>query len=80
MVFWILNDAITAKTPALLAGVFFAYTYYDCIHYYLHHAQSPICFHLEEMKRYHLEHHYKNPTVNYGVTSQVWDYVCGTSM
>lgn len=32
------------------------------------------------MKKDHMQHHYKNGTVAFGVTQHVWDYVFGTLM
>ncbi|KAI9316330.1 hypothetical protein BX666DRAFT_1949432 [Dichotomocladium elegans] len=62
---------------AFVAGAFFGYVCYDCIHYYLHHAQV-MKVHFREMKRYHLAHHYKNYESGYGITSKIWDYVFNT--
>lgn len=67
----------TSKAHAFVAGAFFGYVCYDCIHYYLHHAQV-IRVHFGEMKRYHLAHHYKNYEGGYGITSKLWDHVFGT--
>ena len=49
---------------------------YDCMHYALHHTKLPQ--YMREMKQYHLEHHYKNFELGFGVTSKIWDYVFGT--
>ncbi|ORY91154.1 hypothetical protein BCR43DRAFT_566717 [Syncephalastrum racemosum] len=67
----------TSKAHAFVAGAFFGYVGYDCIHYYLHHAQV-IRIHFREMKRYHLAHHYKNYESGYGITSKIWDHIFGT--
>ena len=34
----------------------------------------------KQMKKDHMQHHYKNGTVAFGVTQHVWDYVFGTLM
>ncbi|KAJ3291750.1 fatty acid alpha-hydroxylase [Blyttiomyces sp. JEL0837] len=61
----------------VMAGAFFGFQGYDMIHYYLHHGR-PAFEHLREMKTYHLDHHYKNANLGYGITSKLWDYVFGT--
>ncbi len=30
------------------------------------------------IKRYHMQHHYKDPDTRFGVSSPVWDWVFGT--
>ncbi|KAI9262128.1 hypothetical protein BDA99DRAFT_537474 [Phascolomyces articulosus] len=74
------NDCDTTIIHAILAGACCGYIYYDCTHYYLHHARYSMMdiTYLKEMKRHHLNHHYKNSTVGYGVTSKIWDDVFGT--
>ncbi|ONH66568.1 Ceramide very long chain fatty acid hydroxylase SCS7 [Cyberlindnera fabianii] len=58
------------------AGGFMGYIMYDCTHYILHHAKLPS--YLQKLKKYHLEHHYKNYELGFGVTSWFWDRVFGT--
>jgi len=58
------------------AGGFLGYIMYDCTHYILHHAKLPS--YLQQLKKYHLEHHYKNYELGFGVTSWFWDKVFGT--
>ncbi|CAG8574590.1 15119_t:CDS:2 [Acaulospora morrowiae] len=64
-------------THALIAGAVFGYICYDMTHYYLHHAR-PFGQHLQEMKTYHLNHHYKNYELGYGITSKFWDKMFNT--
>ncbi|KAI8148229.1 hypothetical protein BJV82DRAFT_591353 [Fennellomyces sp. T-0311] len=61
----------------VIAGGYFGYILYDCVHYYLHHAKV-FEFHFKEMKKYHMAHHYKDFELGYGITSKVWDYIFGT--
>ncbi|KAJ3155169.1 fatty acid alpha-hydroxylase [Geranomyces variabilis] len=61
----------------LATGVIAGYVGYDLIHYYLHHGR-PFAEHLREMKSYHLDHHYKDANLGYGITSKLWDRVFGT--
>ncbi|KAI0463749.1 fatty acid alpha-hydroxylase [Komagataella kurtzmanii] len=58
------------------AGGFLGYIMYDVTHYVLHHSKLPRYF--QELKKYHLEHHYKNYELGFGVTSKFWDKVFGT--
>jgi 4-hydroxysphinganine ceramide fatty acyl 2-hydroxylase len=32
------------------------------------------------MKSYHLQHHYRNGTVGFGISMKFWDYVFGTEL
>jgi sterol desaturase/sphingolipid hydroxylase (fatty acid hydroxylase superfamily) len=62
-----------ANTPAMFAGGLFGYICYDMMHYYLHHG-TPVSHYLKSMKKYHVDHHYKNVHEGYGITSKLWDY------
>jgi 4-hydroxysphinganine ceramide fatty acyl 2-hydroxylase len=57
---------------AVMAGALLGYVLYDLTHYYLHHAKV-FKIHFQEMKTYHLAHHYKNFEGGYGITSKIWD-------
>lgn len=58
------------------AGGFLGYIMYDVTHYMLHHAKLPKYY--QQLKTYHLEHHYKNYQLGFGVTNNFWDRVFGT--
>lgn len=60
------------------AGGMLGYICYDVTHYLLHHTRLPK--YLQELKRYHLEHHYKNYEMGFGVTSHFWDVVFNTEI
>lgn len=32
---------------------------------------------MRSLKSYHMEHHYKEPNLGFGVTSRIWDWVFG---
>lgn len=66
----------TAFANGLIAGAFYAYVGYDTTHWALHHSRLP--GYLMDLKRYHLEHHYKNYELGFGVTSKIWDLVFNT--
>jgi len=55
----------------------FSYLGYDYIHYATHHfrMRNPIGAFL---KRYHMEHHFKDSHAHFGVSSPLWDYVFQT--
>lgn len=66
---------------ALYAGVACGYMLYDAIHYYFHHGEAFVWFkYLQYMKVRHMDHHYKNPNGNFGVSSPIFDFVFGTSV
>lgn len=60
------------------SGGTLGYIIYDITHYVIHHTKLPQF--LQELKTYHLEHHYKNYDLGYGVTSRFWDVVFGTEI
>ncbi|KAH6572527.1 hypothetical protein BASA50_004441 [Batrachochytrium salamandrivorans] len=64
---------------AMVSGSMVGFVLYDLIHYYIHHGQ-PFGEHLREMKSYHMNHHYKNPNLGFGITSKLWDYVFNTTL
>lgn len=60
------------------AGGTLGYIMYDVTHYVLHHSKLPR--YLQELKTYHLEHHYKNYEMGFGVTSKFWDVIFNTEI
>ncbi|CCH60818.1 hypothetical protein TBLA_0D03180 [Henningerozyma blattae CBS 6284] len=58
------------------AGGLFGYVCYDEVHYWLHHSRVPKFMRL--LKKLHLEHHYKNYQLAFGVSNYFWDKVFGT--
>ncbi|ODQ80736.1 hypothetical protein BABINDRAFT_34639 [Babjeviella inositovora NRRL Y-12698] len=67
---------VTGKAAgmALFSGAFTGFMAYEEFHISLHTRPQW----LQEMKRYHLQHHYKNFDLGYGVTTKIWDYAFGT--
>lgn len=64
----------------MIAGTFTGFVVYDMMHCiiffnldYVHHGK-PFAAYLRKMKSYHLDHHYKNPHLGYGISSKIWDY------
>jgi 4-hydroxysphinganine ceramide fatty acyl 2-hydroxylase len=66
-------------TAALMAGSFSGYICYDMLHYYAHHGRV-LNGYLRRMKAYHMDHHYIDYNMGYGVSSVVWDTFFGTML
>ena len=62
----------------LFAGGLFGYICYDLTHYFLHHKNLPAWW--RDLKKYHLQHHFMDYQVGFGVTSRFWDRVFGTEL
>ncbi len=61
----------------MLAGTLLGYLAYDWTHFYTHH------FHPKGgigkyLRRYHLEHHFKDADTHFGISNPLWDMVLGT--
>jgi len=59
-------------------GKLFGYICYDMTHYYLHHGSPNPSSTLYYKKIYHYNHHFKDSTSGYGISTMLWDYVFGT--
>ncbi|RZB90332.1 Dihydroceramide fatty acyl 2-hydroxylase FAH1, partial [Glycine soja] len=79
MPFWNLVKlmATPSTAPALFGGGLLGYVMYDCTHYYLHHGQ-PKTEVPRNLKKYHLNHHFRIQDKGFGITSSLWDKVFGT--
>ncbi|KAK7246174.1 hypothetical protein RIF29_41034 [Crotalaria pallida] len=77
--FWNFVKLISTPSiaPALLGGGLLGYVMYDCTHYYLHHGQ-PKTEVPRNLKKYHLNHHFRIQNKGFGITSSLWDKVFGT--
>ena len=72
---------------AFCSGAFLGLILYDMIHCkfnnlktdYSHHGK-PWGSYLKAVKSYHLDHHYKNAHLGYGVSSKFWDLVFHTEL
>ncbi|KAK8504532.1 hypothetical protein V6N13_093127 [Hibiscus sabdariffa] len=69
--------ATPSTTPALFGGGLLGYVMYDVTHYYLHHGQ-PTNQVPKNLKKYHLNHHFRIQNKGFGITSAFWDRVFGT--
>ncbi|EFQ33398.1 cytochrome b5-like Heme/Steroid binding domain-containing protein [Colletotrichum graminicola] len=63
---------------AVFCGGIFGYVCYDLTHYFLHHQNLPLWY--KELKKYHLQHHFLDYELGFGVTSRFWDSVFGTEL
>jgi dihydroceramide fatty acyl 2-hydroxylase len=59
---------------AVMSGVVAGYVLYDCAHYWCHHSKNLPAF-LEAQKRIHMDHHYRNHLVSFGISSPLYDYL-----
>jgi sterol desaturase/sphingolipid hydroxylase (fatty acid hydroxylase superfamily) len=80
-VFWLPLKALIPDLylDALMAGSIIGYVSYDLIHYMLHHS-SPKLKYFRDLKTHHMQHHYKNGTEGFGVSSKFWDHVFLTTI
>ncbi len=61
----------------LMCGFLLGYLAYDLTHYATHHFPMRSGY-AKYIKRYHMQHHYKDPYTRFGVSSPVWDWVFRT--
>lgn len=77
--FWCLFALFTdgPMLKAAFGGFIVGYVVYDTLHYALHHHawRQPLFMWL---KKHHMQHHFVNGTVGYGVSSPLWDWIMGT--
>lgn len=66
--------------PPFVCGLIFGYALYDCCHYYCHHGKPAKGSYWDDQKLYHVQHHYKEGTLAFGVSSKFFDYVFGTEV
>lgn len=81
----IINGIISVFLPdyiyqPLAAGMLVGYVLYDSIHYQLHKANPEEGSMVRKMKKEHMQHHYKNGSVGFGVTNKFWDTVFDTKV
>ncbi|XP_073146843.1 dihydroceramide fatty acyl 2-hydroxylase FAH2-like [Henckelia pumila] len=66
-----------SRAPTFLAGTLLGYVIYDCTHYYLHYGK-PSKGVPYDIKRNHMNHHFKIQDKGFGITSPFWDRIFGT--
>ncbi|PRQ29779.1 putative fatty acid hydroxylase [Rosa chinensis] len=77
--FWNMSRLLSPPSvaPALFGGTLLGYVAYDVTHYYLHHGK-PYKRLTQDLKKYHLNHHFRNHSKGFGITSSFWDNVFRT--
>jgi sterol desaturase/sphingolipid hydroxylase (fatty acid hydroxylase superfamily) len=69
-------DSGTAVTAGLVTG----YLWYVFVHYATHHWRLRRGSYLYQARLRHARHHHFSHSVNFGVTTSVWDHVFGTAL
>ncbi|EPS73322.1 hypothetical protein M569_01436, partial [Genlisea aurea] len=64
-------------SSALFGGGLLGYVMYDCTHYYLHYGK-PLKGFAHDLKRNHMNHHFRIQNKGFGITSNFWDWVFAT--
>jgi sterol desaturase/sphingolipid hydroxylase (fatty acid hydroxylase superfamily) len=65
----------------LTVGVMLGYWWYGVVHHVVHHranTASPSYF--NNLRAWHMRHHYSPKSGNFGVTTSIWDHVFGTAI
>ena len=73
-IFWLIMNIYTY---GFLPGVLVGYASYLFVHYIVHIYQPPKNY-FKHLWLSHAIHHYKDNTVVFGVSSQLWDHIFGT--
>jgi len=63
---------------AYAAGFAVGYLAYDMTHYSIHHFRHPQAKWFKSLWKSHLDHHYRDSSKGYGVSSSIWDRVFGS--
>lgn len=61
-----------------MCGFVIGYVCYDVLHWTLHHVPVKSAW-LKRLRRHHLEHHFKDSKNKFGVSTEAWDHVFGTT-
>jgi len=65
---------------AVTAGLVSGYLWYVFVHYATHHWRLRRGSYLYQARLRHARHHHLSHSVNFGVTTSVWDHVFGTAL
>lgn len=69
--------ALGPAWEAVFAGTLLGYVAYDWTHYYTHHAR-PTSRLGKFLRKYHIQHHFRDHDAKFGISSPLWDLVLGT--
>jgi len=65
----------------LTVGVMVGYWWYGVVHHIVHHhANTAAPSYFNELRAWHMRHHYSPKSGNFGVTTSLWDHVFGTAI
>lgn len=65
----------------LTVGVMLGYCWFGIVHHVIHHhAHKATARYFNELRAWHMRHHYSPKAGNFGVTTPLWDYVFGTAI
>jgi sterol desaturase/sphingolipid hydroxylase (fatty acid hydroxylase superfamily) len=65
----------------LTVGVMLGYWWYGVVHHVIHHrGGSPSASYFNDLRSWHLHHHYSPKEGNFGVTTHLWDHIFGTAI
>jgi sterol desaturase/sphingolipid hydroxylase (fatty acid hydroxylase superfamily) len=57
------------------------YWWYGIVHHVIHHrANKSAPGYFNDLRTWHMRHHYSPKEGNFGVTTPVWDHVFGTAI
>ena len=62
----------------LAAGVILGYVQYDCTHYFMHHGVFKGHPWFEPLRESHMDHHFRQHSRGYGITTPFFDYAFRT--
>ena len=68
----------TSRAGPLFAGFALGYVCYDGLHYAIHHPSLSRFRLVRRLKRRHYRHHYGDESIEFGVTSPLWDFIFRT--
>jgi hypothetical protein len=63
---------------SFLAGVMTGFMLYDGFHYAIHHGPDVPLAWFKRMKAQHMRHHFRDNSTEFGVTTDLWDYLLGS--
>jgi sterol desaturase/sphingolipid hydroxylase (fatty acid hydroxylase superfamily) len=63
----------------IASGVILGYVQYDCTHYFMHHGVFKGHPWFEPLRESHMDHHYREHSKGYGITTPFFDFVFRTA-
>jgi sterol desaturase/sphingolipid hydroxylase (fatty acid hydroxylase superfamily) len=76
-VWWLLRFNIA---DGLTVGVMIGYWWYGVVHHVIHHHARKPSRYFNDLRAWHMRHHYSPKQGNFGVTTPLWDHVFGTAI